>query len=806
MSGSVSIAYCEVSEEFKGAAHVAARDCRVYCDLLGVDPSSRETMAATVPFAAGDVTAGSENELQSAVIGCRNEVDLPAVIAASNYLKNIRKRAFSGETPSRLASDLERFLDDNREGVWENSWVRFPANVLNAFAERVFAEDLLEDKSCPKGPERQDAAKFTYRCGDKEFLRLPVSYVLKLSLAQALGEMPVSMAPVVSMGQDMMGHFLSDNTSPETFSFHPVRLDSRTGMGREIAAETAKRFLFCQILMQYANRRFQLQSHGQQALIYMAPNPPVRQKCLNDLISDSFYRELFMSPCLSGWDRGEDKHRYMGLCHSVLSRSQLNAVAKLREAGIIANNLVVLPNTSNVSLANNGTHISLGSRGLTQLMGDPKSGISHADEKFLGDLSVKVCEHFLPLFVGTYSAAPYRLDFMDFHPEKVLGFLPHELDFTHLRMIWRRWTKKAKFKVFGQPLTPFGPLWLDRMLQKMFRFSGDFIPDFRLVDYLVALKSTEESHALDGTVGNHTRLKRDLEDLGVFDSGMSLYMLYKLREFNVMGFSGFEGRYYSLFESFSDDMAKAAAMQALITAYAFQCILSGTIGHEDIPSDPFTESERRQVFFGTAIDIPTFYVHRESRNRMMLRLVKDSEKMRFSRRYSGYMRVRNISYRRALIALLRSDAAELIESMGLEAVISDLEERMEYPDKFSTTGKLTRGILETAGAGSPMELSGREFAQAAESYYGNELRRKHTAEALEFLAEDLDRIDGMAVLGREPYRRMLDILLEGEGAVDFLQRIRKGLMREEVDAPLLERLIALCILAVGINRDACGNN
>ncbi|HRC43777.1 MAG TPA: hypothetical protein PLT27_06990, partial [Nitrospira sp.] len=58
----------------------------------------------------------------------------------------------------------------------------------------------------------------------------------------------------------------------------------------------------------------------------------------------------------------------MGLCHEVLSRSQLNAVVRLKDAGIITRNLVVLPSTSNISLANNGTHLSLGSRVLTQAL------------------------------------------------------------------------------------------------------------------------------------------------------------------------------------------------------------------------------------------------------------------------------------------------------------------------------------------------------------------------------------------------------------------------------------------------------
>ena len=77
---------------------------------------------------------------------------------------------------------------------------------------------------------------------------------------------------------------------------------------------------------------------------------------------------------------------------------------------------------SNISLANNGAHISLGSAKLTAHLADEASGFTAAHEKFLGDLVIKIVEHFLPLFVGTYSAAPYRLDFVDFHPEKVRLF------------------------------------------------------------------------------------------------------------------------------------------------------------------------------------------------------------------------------------------------------------------------------------------------------------------------------------------------------------------------------------------------
>ena len=158
-------------------------------------------------------------------------------------------------------------------------------------------------------------------------------------------------------------------------------------------------------------------------------------------------------------------------------------------------------------------------------------------------------EHFLPLFVGLYSAAPYRMDFMDFHPEKALGFLPHELDYTHIRMIWRRWKKKSKMKVFGKSLTPFGPVWLDRLISGIFRLKGDFIKDFRLMDYLVCLMSTDTSPAFNGELDNDEKLKKDLSDLGVFDSSMTLYLFCRLRQYKSMGYSGFENRLYSQFSS-----------------------------------------------------------------------------------------------------------------------------------------------------------------------------------------------------------------------------------------------------------------
>jgi len=272
--------------------------------------------------------------------------------------------------------------------------------------------------------------------------------------------------------QALLRHFSNDNTSPETTSFHVTFAKGAEAVGQQVARESARRFLFTSLLMSRANHQFGLLESGQRAMVYHAPHPPVRQMELSSCISDSFYRELFMSPCLSGWDDGEVKCDYMHLCHQVLSRSQLNAVAKLREAGIITNDLIVLPSLSNVSLANNGIHITMGSKVLTRALGDTRSRFSLRDEKRMGDLAIKIYEHFLSLFVGTYSAAPYRIDFAQFHPEKLLSFLPHELDFTHLRLMWREWKEKANLRALGRTVTPYGPQHLDGFVARLFRLRG----------------------------------------------------------------------------------------------------------------------------------------------------------------------------------------------------------------------------------------------------------------------------------------------------------------------------------------------
>ena len=709
-------------------------------EILGLPSPRSASFVSRLPFTLNDVTAGTETELQAAALGQKESVDLPLVIKESNYFANMLKRVHAGDADSETVSEIERFLNENSSEVWENSWVRFPRERLHESAQQVLEADLRSNKMDPTSPPRTDANQFVFWRGGQEWVRVPISYLIKLALADFLGAETRPRSNVTDTAWAIMDKFFSDNTSPETVSLYITPLSPETEMGLAAAKETSLRFLLTHLLVSYANHKFGLKGIGQEAVVYMSPHPPLRQKKLSECVSDAFYRELFMSPCLSGWNDGQRKKAYMHLCHEVLSRSQLNATAKLRESGIMTRKLVFFPTLASTSLSNNGAHVSLGSRKLTALLRDDSSGFTSAHEKCLGDLVVKVAEHFLPLFVGTYSAAPFKLDFCDFHPEKVLGFLPHELDYTHLRMLWRCWKKKARLEFLGRSITPFGVKTLDHAASSFLRLRGDFVPDFRLIDYFVALMSTNRSPALDGTPGNLDRLKDDLMSLGVFDNRLSPYMLCRMREFSHAGFSGFEGRYYSLFASLKNDLSHAINLQNLVLTVAFKLVLQGRYTHHDIPDDPSTESERRQIFFGRAIGLPVFYVRNDTRNSLLKEIVQRTAGATFSRRYSRYIKVFHASFQKALLQTLIQEGADIIDLLGVQPTIADLKARMENYDEQSVAGKLRSAIADKLGINDPLCVSGDEFNSAAENYYRTELRYNHLAEAIDFLKQDVGRL------------------------------------------------------------------
>jgi hypothetical protein len=276
---------------------------------------------------------------------------------------------------------------------------------------------------------------------------------------------------------------------------------------------------------------------------------------------------------------------------------------------------------------------------------------------------------------------------------------------------------------------------------------------------------------------------------------MSVYLLYKQREFAKMGFSGFEGRYYSLFENFGDDMGRAADLQTLITALAYKYMALGTT-HVHIPDTQSVESERRQIFFGAAIGIPTFFVRKNTSNGFLEKILKKVSGIRPSHRYPGYLRVQIHEYRRALIEVLREDAADLIELMDLHDTLNDLEMRINEPALHSAAGRLTSGILDEVNASSPMHVNAREFNVGAERYYRTTLRQRHLEESLGFLIQDCEMLDREQGSLDEMQRKALRVILQGQDAARFVEAAKEDVLHERADIATLKRLMNLVLFKV----------
>ena len=758
------------SDEFRRAA---------LCEALGIRQSDSRLDVSSLPFAPGDATAGTENELQAEVAGFSNQVDLPVSIRRSRYFANLTRRVGSDEAPRQLAAQVHRYLSD-RNGVWENSWVRFPKRNLTSFARDLLQADLENNNGIP----RSDLSRFSVSTAWGDWLRVSISYLLRLALAGVLGEQPRTTASLPTMAPRMLNHFLNDLTSPETYSFYVVN-PALQPLGESAATEMSRRFLLTHLLLEWANKAIDLESLGQRASLHFSPHPPVRQQELNDCISDSFYSELFVNPCL-GWTDGEIKQEYMRLAYRTISRSRINAVIKLKDAGLIPNNLVVLPNTSSASLANNGTHLSLGSKRLSGLLADNDSSFQAADEKYLGDLVIKISEHFLPLFVSTYTAAPYRLAFADLLPERALGFLPHALDYTQLRMLWRHWKGKADIRFFGRPISPHGPAWLDDSRSALFRLRGDLVPDYRLIDFPVAWLCTEEASALDGMVGNVARLSSDLDAMGVVDHRLKFYMPISLRNFSAMGFSGFEARHYSVFESFADDFAPAASLQQLITMLAYKLALSGKYGHANTPNDPPSESERRLPFFYAALGLPAFNARVATPNDLLRRVVSLTGATTNSR-HRGYLRVPLLQYQLALVRIIEEEGADIIELLQLKSTIADLKKRLLDSNR-QTYGRLLRGITGHDRPAGALGMRAREFNLAAENYYRGTLKQKLLREALDNLRTTCE--------AKRSIPESLYETCDGVDLVTFLRELEQPLLNDRLRPAELYRLINVVLTVI----------
>jgi hypothetical protein len=305
---------------------------------------------------------------------------------------------------------------------------------------------------------------------------------------------------------------------------------------------------------------------------------------------------------------------------------------------------------------------------------------------------------------------------------------------------------------------------------------------------------------LSGLPGNGEALKKDLADLGVFDTRMSLYLALRLREFCQVGFCGLESRYYSLFPGFREDMAPAVDLQNLIAALSFRYVLDGHVTHAHIPDSPFLESERRQVFFGAAIGIPTFFVRQDTDNLFLKAIVEKAHNVRPSRRYAGYLRVHNIEYCRALLRLITENAADLVDLFSMKHAIEDLRRRLDNPECHTVAARLTKEVLGEVGVRSPLKVTAEAFNAAAEDLYRNRLRRQHLSESLQILEEDLESIGSQASPHHNTIGRLLYGLVGTGETARFLREVRNEVIDERAPADVLRKLISTVLLTIHADR------
>jgi len=269
-----------------------------------------------------------------------------------------------------------------------------------------------------------------------------------------------------------------------------------------------------------------------------------------------------------------------------------------------------------------------------------------------------------------------------------------------------------------------------------------------------------------------------------------------LRKYHQMGYSGFEHRYFSVFEDVVRDMGKAADLQVLITALAQKYLYSRQVDHTMIPDSPSVESERRQIFFCTAIGIPTFFVKTRTRNRFLAKILKNTAKTRHSHRYPGYTRVLVAEYQRALISLIQTDGADLVSALNCSSVLDDLENRVNMPQTHAAWGRITQGILEGSGKHKPMSMPGRVFNRHAEEYYGKTLRDAHISQGFELLGKAFEQIDLWARYRDTSYGQALGQILGSRDILNFLKSMRQDFMDETCAPEMLKKFIYLMVLVV----------
>jgi hypothetical protein len=131
--------------------------------------------------------------------------------------------------------------------------------------------------------------------------------------------------------------------------------------------------------------------------------------------------------------------------------------------------------------------------------------------------------------------------------------------------------------------------------------------------------------------------------------------------------------------------------------------------------------------------------------------------------------------------------------LGMRDTITELECRINEPDHYAAAGKLTRGILNQAGAQSPMALPAETFNQAAEKYYRTEQRDQHIEESFNFLSEDILKLNRATSSVSQEMRSLLHNTLGENDLPSFLKRVQSEVMQKTASPTTLEKIVHLIL-------------
>ena len=234
----------------------------------------------------------------------------------------------------------------------------------------------------------------------------------------------------------------------------------------------------------------------------------------------------------------------------------------------------------------------------------------------------------------------------------------------------------------------------------------------------------------------------------------------------------------------------------MVTALAYRYVATGTYTHADIPDDPDTESERRQLLFAAAAGLPVAYVRRATRNRFLLQVLARTRRTRPSKRHPQYLKVWLDDYRRALVELLAADGAPLLDAEAA-ATLADLRARLAQPLERSSAGVLTRAVLAELGAKNPLDVDAATFNAAAEHYYRDGLRHRQLAEGIEAFTQLLGDTARRARSGEGAALGDGLQQLSGErGPQQFVALTARSVARETAGPGTLRAWIGLVLLNV----------